>query len=108
MDVKKSDKAKASLDFAAQAYGAENVAFLQMELGKMSKGQYTLLPGGVDIAVSFSIPKAALEDGATYAVIRVVKGGEFTVLEDTDSDPTTVSFVTTGGAGAYSIIKYNK
>ena len=108
MDVKKSDKAKASLDFAAQAYGAENVAYLQMELGKMSKGQYTLLPGGVDIAVSFSIPKAALEDGATYAVIRVVKGGEFTVLEDTDNDPTTVSFVTTGGAGAYSIIKYNK
>lgn len=108
MDVKKSDKAKASLDFAAQAYGAENVAFLQMELGKMSKGQYTLLPGGVDIAVSFSIPKEALEDGATYAVIRVVTGGEFTVLEDTDNDPTTVSFVTTGGAGAYSIIKYNK
>ena len=37
MDVKKSDKAKASLDFAAQAYGAENVAFLQMELEKCLK-----------------------------------------------------------------------
>mgnify|MGYP003293360608 CR=1 FL=1 len=83
MDIKKSDKAKASLDFAAQAYGAENVAYLQMELGKMSKGQYTLLPGGVDIEVSFSIPKEALDANATYAVIRVVSGGEFTVLEDT-------------------------
>lgn len=106
MDVKKSVKAKASLDFVAQAYGGANVAYVDMELGKMTNGHYTLLPGGADIAVTFSIPKNAVDAAAKYAVVRVVAGGEFTLLEDTDSNPETVSFVTTGGAGAYSIVKY--
>ena len=106
MDVKKSNLAKASLDGVALAYGGKNVAYINMELGKMANGHYTLLPGGVDIAATFSIPKEAVEVGANYAVIRVVAGGEFTLLEDTDTNPETVSFVTTGGAAAYSIVKY--
>lgn len=106
MDVKKSNLAKASLDIAAAAYGGTNVAFIQMEFGKMSGGQYTLLPAGAGIAATFSIPGAAQVAGARYAVVRVVEGGAFTLLEDTDSNPATVSFVTTGGAGAYSIIMY--
>lgn len=106
MDVKKSDKAKASLDGVALAYGGENVAYIDMEIGKMSNGHYTLLPNGAGIAATFSIPKKAVEAGAKYAVVRVVAGGEFTLLEDTDSNPETVSFVTTGGKAAYSIVKY--
>lgn len=106
MDVKKSNLAAASLEIAAKAFGGTNVAFIQMEFGKMSKGEYSLLPAGADIAASFSIPKAAQVAGARYAVVRVVEGGAFTLLEDTDSNPATVSFVTTGGAGAYSIIRY--
>ena len=106
MDVKKSSLAAASLEIAAKAFGGTNVAFIQMEIGKMSKGEYSLLPAGAGIAASFSIPKAAQVAGAKYAVVRVVEGGAFTLLEDTDSNPATVSFVTTGGAGAYSIIRY--
>ena len=107
MDVKKSVNAKASLDFVAQAYGGTNVAYIDMELGKMSAdGKYTLLPDGAGIAATFSIPKDALTAGAKYAVVRVVSGGAFTLLEDTDSNPETISFVTKGGAGAYSIVKY--
>lgn len=106
MDVKKSDKAKASLDGVALAYGGKNVAYIDMEIGKMSNGHYTLLPNGAGIAATFSIPKTAVEAGAKYAVVRVVAGGEFTLLEDTDSNPETVSFVTTGGKAAYSIVKY--
>lgn len=106
MDVKKSSLAAASLEIAAKAFGGTNVAFIQMEFGKMSKGEYSLLPAGAGIAASFSIPKAAQVAGAKYAVVRVVEGGAFTLLEDTDSNPATVSFVTTGGAGAYSIIRY--
>ncbi len=106
MDVKKSDKAKASLDGVALAYGGTNVAYIDMEIGKMSNGHYTLLPNGAGIAATFSIPKTAVEAGAKYAVVRVVAGGEFTLLEDTDSNPETVSFVTTGGKAAYSIVKY--
>ena len=106
MDVKKSSLAKASLDIAAAAFGGTNVGYIQMEIGKMSKGQYSLLPAGAGIAATFSIPKEALADGARFAVVRVVEGGAYTLLEDTDNNPATVSFVTTGGAGAYSIIKY--
>lgn len=107
MDVKKSVNAKASLDFAAQAYGGSNVAYIDMELGKMSAdGKYTVLPDGAGIAATFSIPKNALDVNAKYAVVRVVVGGAFTLLEDTDSNPETISFVTKGGAGAYSIVKY--
>ena len=106
MDVKKSDKAKASLDGVALAYGGTNVAYIDMEIGKMTNGHYTLLPNGAGIAATFSIPKTAVEAGAKYAVVRVVAGGEFTLLEDTDSNPETISFVTTGGKAAYSIVKY--
>lgn len=106
MDVKKSANAKASLDFVAQAYGGANVAYIDMEIGKMANGQYTVLPDGAGIAATFSIPKEAVDVNAKYAVVRVVAGGEFKLLEDTDSNPETVSFVTTGGAGAYSIVKY--
>ena len=106
MDVKKSTLAMASLEIAAKAFGGTNVGFIQMELGKMTNGKYSLLPAGAGIAASFSIPKSAQVAGARYAVIRVVEGGAFTLLEDTDNNPATVSFVTTGGAGAYSIIRY--
>ncbi|MBR4984089.1 MAG: hypothetical protein IKY94_16270 [Lachnospiraceae bacterium] len=106
MDVKKSDKAKASLDGVALAYGGTNVAYIDMEIGKMTNGHYTLLPNGAGIAATFSIPKEAVDVNAKYAVVRVVAGGEFKLLEDTDSNPETISFVTTGGAAAYSIVKY--
>lgn len=106
MDVKKSSLAAESLEIAAKAFGGTNVAFIQMEFGKMTNGEYSLLPAGAGIAASFSVPKSAQVAGARYAVIRVVEGGTFTLLEDTDNNPATVSFVTTGGAGAYSIVRF--
>lgn len=106
MDVKKSNLAKASLDMAATAFGGTNVGYIQMEFGKMSNGEYSLLPAGAGITASFSIPKEAQSAGARYAVIRVVEGGAFTLLENTSTDPSVVSFVTTGGAAAYAIVKF--
>lgn len=106
MDVKKSNLAAASLEIAAKAFGGTNVGFIQMEIGKMANGEYSLLPAGPNVAASFSIPKNAQVAGARYAVIRVVEGGAFTLLEDTDDNPATVSFVTTGGAGAYAIVRF--
>lgn len=106
MDVKKSNLALASLEIAAKAFGGTNVGFIQMEIGKMANGEYSLLPAGPEVAASFSIPKAAQVAGARYAVIRVVEGGAFTLLEDTDTNPATVSFTTTGGAGAYAIVRF--
>lgn len=104
MDTKKSNLAyKCMLDTAA-AYGANVVGTINLELGKMAGGVYSLLPAGAEIPVTFSVPKAA--QGQNIAVIRVQEGGVVTVLQDTDANPATVSFNTTGGAGAYAIIAY--
>lgn len=106
MDVKKSNLAKASLDMAAAAFGGNNVGYIQMEIGKMTNGEYSLLPAEGKVSISFSIPAAAQSAGARYAVIRVVEGGAFTLLENTSTTPGVVSFTTTGGAAAYAIVKF--
>mgnify|MGYP000825956534 CR=1 FL=1 len=104
MDVKKSNLAYQCMVDTAAAYGASIVGTINLELGKMSGGVYSLLPAGAEIPVSFSVPVAA--QGRTVAVIRVQEGGVVTVLQDTDTNPATVTFNTTGGAGAYAIIAY--
>lgn len=107
LDVKKSPLAKAAIDMAAAAKGATVGPMLNIELGKISGGKYSLLPSdGAAIRLSFGIPKTFIQDGKTYAVVCVRAGGAVTVLEDVDSNPNTVTFDTTGGAGAYAIIKY--
>ena len=107
LDPKKSTLAKAAIDLAAASQGATVGPMLNIELGKMSGGKYSLLPSdGVTIRVAVGIPKNFAQDGKTYAVVRVRAGGEATILPDVDSNPNTVTFDTTGGAGAYAIIKY--
>lgn len=107
MDVKKSYLAKQSIDLAAASQGAEVGPMLNVELGKMTGGKYSLLPSdGAEIRLSFGIPKGFAEADKTFAVVCVRAGGEISVLTDVDSNPNTVTFDTTGGAGAYAIIKY--
>lgn len=107
MDPKKSKLAKAAIDFAAASQGATVGPMLNIELGKMSGGKYSLLPSdGAAIRLSVGIPKNFAQDGKTYAVVCVRAGGAVSILADVDSNPNTVTFDTTGGAGAYAIIKY--
>ena len=61
------------------------------------------IPG---IAVKIGVPKSFAQDGKTYAVICVRPGGAVSVLTDVDDNPNTVTFETTGGQGAYAIVKY--
>lgn len=107
LDAKKSPLAKAAIDLAAEAKGAVVGPVLNIELGKMSGGKYSLLPSdGAAIRISLGIPKSFAQADKTYAVVCVRAGGAVTILEDVDSNPDTVTFDTTGGAGAYAIIKY--
>lgn len=107
LDAKKSPLAKQAIDLAAVSLGAEVGPTLNIELGKMSAGKYSLLPSdGTPIRLSFGIPTSFTQAGKTYAVVCVRAGGAVTVLEDIDTNPFTVTFDTTGGAGAYAIIKY--
>lgn len=107
LDAKKSPLAKQAIDLAAASQGAVVGPMLNVELGKMTAGKYSLLPSdGAAIRLSFGIPKSFAEAGKTYAVVVVRAGGAVSILADIDSNPDTVTFDTTGGAGAYAIIKY--
>ena len=107
LDPKKSTLAQQVIDLAAASQGAEVGPTLNIELGKKSGGKYSLLSSnGPAIRLSVGIPAGFAQDGKTFAVIRVQSGGVVTILKDIDNDPNTVTFDTTGGAGAYAIIKY--
>ena len=107
LDAKKSPLAKAAIDAAAASQGAVVGPMLNVELGKMAGGKYSLLPSdGAAIRLSFGIPTNFAQADKTYAVVVVRAGGVVSVLADVDTNPNTVTFDTTGGAGAYAIIRY--
>ena len=107
MDVKKSPLAAAAINSAAEALGATVGPYINVELGFVKGGKFGLLPtDGAPITMSFGIPKSFVQTGATYAVICVRPGGAVTVLPNTSTNPNVVTFSTTGGQGAYAIIKY--
>lgn len=107
LDPKKSPLAKAAIDAAAASQGATVGPMINIELGKMSAGKYSLLPAdGPAIRIAFGIPKNFARSNATYAVVCVRAGGAVSILPDVDDNVNTITFDTTGGAGAYAIIRY--
>lgn len=107
MDVKKSPLAAAAINSAAEALGATVGPYINVELGFTKGGKFSLLPAdGAPITMSFGIPKSFVQAGKTYAVICVRPGGAVTVLPNTSTNPNVVTFTTTGGQGAYAIVKY--
>lgn len=107
MDVKKSPLAAAAINQAAEALGAAVGPYINVELGFVKGGKFGLLSAdGAPITMSFGIPKSFVQAGKTYAVICVRPGGTVTVLPNTSTNPNVVTFATTGGQGAYAIIKY--
>lgn len=107
LEAKRSPLAKAAIDNAAVSMNAEVGPYVNIELGKMAGGKYSLLPSnGAEIEVKLGVPKSFVQDGKTYAMICVRPGGAVSVLKDIDADPNTITFNTTGGQGAYAMIKY--
>lgn len=107
MDPKKSYLAKQAIDFAAASQGAEVGPMINIELGKMAGGKYSLLSSeGPAIRLSLGIPAKFADAGKTYAMVCVREGGVVSILKDVDTDPNTITFDTTGGAGVYAIIRY--
>lgn len=104
MDVKKSNLAYKCMTDHAAALGATVVGTINLEIGQMLSGKYSLLGADVTVSAAFSVPAAA--QGKTVAVLRVQEGGVVTLLQDTDPNPAVVAFNTTGGAAAYAIIAY--
>ncbi len=107
LDPKKSPLAKAAIDLAAASQGATVGPMINIELGKMAAGKYSLLPSdGPAIRIALGLPKNFVKPDATYAMVCVRAGGVVTILPDVDDNPNTITFDTTGGAGTYAIIRY--
>lgn len=107
MDVKKSNLAKAVIDNAAAAIGATVGPCINIEIGKKAGGKFSLLSqDGENITIMIGIPKSFAQDGKTFAMVCVRPGGAVSILQDTDTNPNTITFDTKGGQGAYAIIKY--
>lgn len=104
---KSSPAAMASINAIAGAIGGNVVGTVNLELGKMAGGKFSLLAqGGAPISMVFGIPKNAVRPGYAYAMVCVRPGGAYEILPDLDTDPNTVTFNTTGGLGAYAIVAY--
>ena len=107
LDVKKSYLAYECLKLGAASIGGEIGPVLNIELGKLVAGKYSLLEAGVaPVTMSVGIPVKFQEAGKSYALVRVRPGGMITILKDQDANAGTVTFITSGGAGAYAIVKY--
>lgn len=108
MDPKKSNLAYEVIENAAAALGAEVGPGLQIEIGKRdAAGKYSLLSqDGAEVQIIVGIPTKFADADKTFAVVCVREGGVVSILPDLDADPNTVTFATTGGAGAYAFVKY--
>lgn len=107
MDAKKSYQAQACIDNAAASMGAVAGPAINVEIGKMASGKFSLLPAdGAAISLKVGIPKSFAQSDKTFAVVAVRPGGAVSVLQDTDTNPDTVTFDTTAGQAVYALIKY--
>ncbi|MCQ2081968.1 MAG: hypothetical protein MJZ11_09940 [Lachnospiraceae bacterium] len=107
-DLKASTSPAAANAISAIA-GTQNAVvgpMINLELGKMAGGKYSLLPeSGAPITFAIALPASFNNAAANYAVICVRPGGAFEILPAVYSNGAVV-FATTGGKGAYAVIKY--
>lgn len=101
MSAKKSPKAMASLTAGADAIGAKIVTALDIDLSAVEKGKKVELKDG-SIAMSIGLPKNA-DTTKEYVMICVKYGGAIEVLEDLDTNPSTVTFAVKAGLGSYAL-----
>lgn len=107
LEAQRSPLAYAAIVDAAASVNAVVGPTINIELGKIKGGKYGLLSEeGAAIEIKLGIPKSFTQADKNFAVVCVRPGGKVTVLQDKDTNPDTVTFDTTGGQGAYAIIKY--
>lgn len=100
-DAKKSDKAMACVNAAAESMGATVVTAINVDLGAKENGKFVTLKDG-SIAMVVGIPKVDVTK--TYSMICVQPGGVVSILEDQDTNPKTVTFEVKAGLATYAIV----
>ena len=101
-----SPAAAAAINAIAGTQNAVVGPMVNVQVGKMAGGKFSLLSqDGANIAMAIALPASFQDATANYAVICVRPGGSFTILPAVFSNGGVV-FQTTGGQGAYAVIKY--
>lgn len=105
--AKGSPAAMRSLEIAAGSVGAKLGPAVEICLNKRDKdGKFVALLGqGGRATTTIGIP-SSFRGAGQYAVVRVISGGWFEILQDKDSNPDTVTIDIAAGNGAYAIISY--
>ena len=102
-DQKKSHMAMACVNAAVNALGGGKVAaVLNIDLGAKDKGKFVTLSNG-SVGMVVGLPKG-VDTSKTIFIVCVRPGGKTTVLQDTDSNPNTVTFNVEAGLGTYAIV----
>ncbi len=102
-DTKKSSKAMDSINAAVTALGGgEIAATLNINLGAKEKGRFVSLSDG-SVGMVVGLPKG-VDITKSISIICVRPGGKTTILEDTDTNPKTVTFELQAGLGTYAIV----
>ncbi len=102
-DTKKSSKAMDSINAAVTALGGgETAATLNINLGAKEKGRFVSLSDG-SVGMVVGLPKG-VDTTKSISIICVRPGGKTTILEDTDTNPKTVTFELQAGLGTYAIV----
>jgi hypothetical protein len=99
----KSPAVFASFNGAAAGLGGVVLGALNIDFGKMTAGKFSDLPAGASVPTTVGVKNA---NGRTLAVVKVLPGGATEILQDTDTNPNTVTFPITGGLAAYAVIAY--
>lgn len=102
-DTKKSSKGMDSINAAVTALGGgEIAATLNINLGAKEKGRFVSLSDG-SVGMVVGLPKG-VDTTKSISIICVRPGGKTTILEDTDTNPKTVTFELQAGLGTYAIV----
>lgn len=102
-DAKKSSKAMDSINAALTAMGGGKIAAtLNIDLGAKEKGKFVSLSDG-SVGMVVGLPKD-VDTTKSVSIVCVRPGGKTTILEDTDTNPKTVTFEVQAGLGTYAIV----
>lgn len=99
----KSKAVYASIDGAAASMGATVLDAFNANLAKTGNGKRTNLSADVEVPMTIGVKNA---NGRTLALVKVVGGGQTTVLQDQDDNPDTITAPISGGDAAYAVIAY--
>ena len=104
--AKNSPAAAACIELMREALGGDVIGMFNLNIGKMSGGQYIAGSAEARVQTTVVVPGGKLDPTKNYAMIVVSPGGEIRVEQDLDTNPRTVTFNANGGLCACALIAY--